>query len=1453
MTGRSIRPRGRLAALRDLLWISLAVVALLWLGSATDTLSPVYAWISDRLAGRVDVALVTLTLTGLGLAIFALKQFRVGRQESAARLEAEDRFQDLVEKVPAVIYTWDPRRPAGTAPTPYVSPQVEQILGFTVEEWTADPQLWIRQIHPDDRQRVLEASAHADRTGEPFAVEYRHHRKDGSVIWVLDEARAIEHDAHGRPTLVQGIMYDISERKRAEANLAEAEARYRTLIERVPAVTYTWDATYRSGEAPAPYISPQIEALLGFPAEAFQDPMLWTRLVHPDDLDRVMAAWDASLDSGGAFRSEYRMRTFDDRRVWVQDEAVPVSRDDEGHALYQGVMFDITDRKLAEDRLLEAEERFRSLVEQIPAITYIEEPGTGRYRYVSPQVETVLGYPPEAWLADPDLWKRTLHPDDRERVIAEDQGSTGDEWSSGYRAIARDGRVVWLHNHARLLRDPDGNPRYWQGVAFDITELKAAESRIAEAEDSYRTLVEQLPVVVYRDAIDDLSTALYISPQYERLFGYPPEARTADPGFWVDHLHPEDRGRVLELSRWTNETGEPFSTEYRFLASDGRVVWVRDEAELLRDADGNPMLWQGVLIDVTARKHAEDALARRDAVLEAIGFAAERFLKSRDWAAVLPEVLERLGAAASARRVCVFENETLEDGRLAMALRHEWLAPGVPSIGDRASRPVPYADGFGRWQTVLSAGRELHGLTRDLPDDERPRLQGQQVLSQIVIPVFIGHEWWGFLAFDDCAAERVWPLAEADALKTAADTLGAAIGRSRAEHQRVEAETRYRRLVEAIPAVTYIQDAGVDGRITYVSPQVERMLGYTPAEWTGGPTWLESLHPEDRDRVLAADEESERTGQPFRVEYRLRRRDDTWIWVHDEAVLILDEQSGRPLFWQGLRFDITDRKHAEQQLREAEERFRTLVENLPAATYIDLVDELSTTLYVSPQIESIWGYTPLEWAADPNVWIDALHPEDRDRVLLAARRHNEQGEPFEVEYRFRAKDGRWTWVSDHATVVRDEDARIAFSQGVMFDVTERRQAEEQLRETEQRYRAIVEHIPAAVYVDRPDASMQTVYVSPQIEQIMGCTPERYVAEPELWLELMPDQRLRDQVLESYMRALEERRPWTGEYLIRRPDGREVWVHDETAFVFDDQGEPLFLQGVIYDVTERKLAEDALAQSERREREAAERLRSLDEMKNTFLAAVSHELRSPLTAILGLALTLDTQQLGEEERGDLLGRLAANARKLDGLLKDLLDIDRLSRGIVTPKVRPTDVAAIVDRTVQSLDVIGERSVVVQTDPIVVPVDPPKIERIVENLVMNAVRHTPPEATVWVRTWPEANGAVIAVEDDGPGVPKRLKQEIFEPFRQGPTASPHSPGTGIGLSLVAMFADLHGGRAWVEDREGGGASFRVFLPATPAHPQEGDEAPNGEVKAAPKPRRAAKGQRRPRRTKRTTLAE
>jgi signal transduction histidine kinase len=250
---------------------------------------------------------------------------------------------------------------------------------------------------------------------------------------------------------------------------------------------------------------------------------------------------------------------------------------------------------------------------------------------------------------------------------------------------------------------------------------------------------------------------------------------------------------------------------------------------------------------------------------------------------------------------------------------------------------------------------------------------------------------------------------------------------------------------------------------------------------------------------------------------------------------------------------------------------------------------------------------------------------------------------------------------------------------------------------------------------------------------------------------------------------------------------------------------------MFDVTEQKRAEHQLEQSLAAERRASEELRQLNEMKDTFLHAVSHDLRTPLSAILGLATTLGRKDLELEvpERFELADRIAANARKLDALLRDLLDLERLDRGLIGPKRSPTDVGALVRGVLKEVDV-GDRPMHVKAEPVIIAVDRAKVERIVDNLVSNAARHTPEGTDIWVSVDAMPGGVFIVVEDSGPGVAKADRELIFEPFGRSQGADQSSPGFGIGLSLVDRFSTLHEGRAWLEERHGGGARFCVFLP-------------------------------------------
>ena len=253
--------------------------------------------------------------------------------------------------------------------------------------------------------------------------------------------------------------------------------------------------------------------------------------------------------------------------------------------------------------------------------------------------------------------------------------------------------------------------------------------------------------------------------------------------------------------------------------------------------------------------------------------------------------------------------------------------------------------------------------------------------------------------------------------------------------------------------------------------------------------------------------------------------------------------------------------------------------------------------------------------------------------------------------------------------------------------------------------------------------------------------------------------------------------------------------------------------------ERAEAERRSRDSEERARLAqqaaegsAEALRAADELKNVFLRAASHDLRSRVAAILGFAQLLMRRDvdLPEEDRRDMIDEMGMSARRMERMLEDLLDIDRLSRDILKPRRYQVDVETILRRVAEESRLATRRPFEVEMDVGMADVDPTLVERMVDNLIINAEKHTPPGTPIWLRVRHENGGLMIVVEDAGPGVPEGDRTEIFEPFRRGSEGSSRPPGSGIGLHLVSQFAHLHGGRAWVEERPGGGASFHVFLP-------------------------------------------
>jgi PAS domain S-box-containing protein len=269
-------------------------------------------------------------------------------------------------------------------------------------------------------------------------------------------------------------------------------------------------------------------------------------------------------------------------------------------------------------RVESVEHRYRTLVEALPAALYISSlDKTSNAVYVSPAIVELLGYSLDEWARKPQLFDEILHPIDREGVLTAIDAAkhAGEPYEGEYRVLRADGSIVWLRDRAVTVRDARGRPMHWQGFLVDVTERKHAEVR-------YRTLAEQLPLITYIDTpYSNDEAAAYVSPQVEDILGYSLTEWQEDPHFFVDHLHPEDRERVREAQRVARESGNALEVEYRFLAKDGRTVWLQDSYTVVRDETGRPWYTQGYALDITARKQAE---ADRETLLSQAQMQNER-------------------------------------------------------------------------------------------------------------------------------------------------------------------------------------------------------------------------------------------------------------------------------------------------------------------------------------------------------------------------------------------------------------------------------------------------------------------------------------------------------------------------------------------------------------------------------------------------------------------------------------------------------------------------------------------------------------------------------------------------------------------------------------------------------------------------------------------------------------
>lgn len=519
---------------------------------------------------------------------------------------------------------------------------------------------------------------------------------------------------------------------------------------------------------------------------------------------------------------------------------------------------------------------------------------------------------------------------------------------------------------------------------------------------------------------------------------------------------------------------------------------------------------------------------------------------------------------------------------------------------------------------------------------------------------------------------------------------------------------------------------------------------------------------------------------------------------------------------------------ANRALRESEARFRGAFDGASIGMALVAVD--GRFLQVNPALCGILGYTEAELLG--TTFPEITHPDhlDTDQELLHQLRANAIPS-YQIEKYYVRKDGEVICGRLTVSLVRDAGNAPLYFVAQVQDITPFKAAGAALREAEARYRMLVEQTPASVYVDAADQLGTPLYISPRVEKVLGFTPEAWLAAPDLrQSRLHPDDRQR--IMAEIARANASGEAVQLEYRFLTADGREVWIHDEAAPVYDDEGIRQCWQGFMLDITDRKLAEVEL----RAAKEAAE---EASRLKSAFLSMATHELRTPLTIISGYIELLAESAAGHlsQEERDYLEVTQSSTKNLAALVNDILDLARIEAGRFDVVIRPVDVAEVVERVrrmVAAQAVAKGLDLAVEIAPDLPPVaaDNNRLVQVLLNLFGNAIKFTE-QGIVRGRARPRGNGVEIAVSDTGIGIAADVLPRIFDEFRQADSGTTRRfGGTGLGLAIARRLVEMHHGTIAVESTVGVGSTFTIWVPAAE------DSVPDGadvEREAVPSGRR------------------
>lgn len=1309
----------------------------------------------------------------------------------------------------------------------------EAFTGYAPYELSPDTQ-------PDGRSSKEAALDHIDQafeTGEEF-FEWTHRTASGEPFHA--EVKLSRFELNDRP-LLHALVRDITDRKQRERELE----RFEIFVESSSAVVTVLDDT-----GAFEYQSPAISRVLGYDPDELIGENVFD-YIHPEDQQRVTETFSKSIDDPRTERKiTYRFRAADGSWRWLHSIGVNHLE----NPAVEGIVvnsIDVTDRKEREREL----ERYEHLWRHLPVgVCRVDPTGDGTFIEVNDTLLEIAGAESREELLEhsvADLW---ANENEREEVI-EQVMETGRE-TVERRFETLNGQTVWL----RLVVMAREESPYVDVVIQDITDRRQREIHLEKAQEAG-------DIGWWRKDIP--SDQIYWSEQVYEMWGAEGGVGLIDHEVFMEFIHPDDRGFVEEAWEAAKE-GDPYDIEHRIVTGDGETRWMREKAELTFNEDNQAVSAVGIVQDITDRKKRERELERFEEIVESASdvlwmfrddFSETLFMNSQ-YETVFGQSMRTLQDDPLA-----FIEAVHPDDRDLMHRQVERISNGNPVDFELRVNPEEEYD---RWVWIKGSpiydtdGTQyaVSGFVRDITDRKKAQRQleqFEQAIEQTAHVVYITDPK-GTIEYVNPAFEKVTGYTEEEATGNtptllqsgehgedfyeqlwetilSGDQWQSEVIDKRKDDQRIildqtispltDGDGDIKKFVAVAQDITdrkkrerelerhraYLESANdmitliePDGTIEYVSPAIERVLGWEPGELRG-KNGFEYVHPEDRDdRIEDINALAEGNDREMVLEFRFQCADGSYCWIEATARDLLDEPDIEGLLLSSR--NVTDRKEHERQIAALHDATRDLIDAESKVDIANIAVEAASDL--------------LDFSL-PSMW----YPEGDELMLVANSEEHQQlleeaGTPDPAHPR-----ESWIWdvFEDGETVVRSPISREELAADVPLqsaivlpikshgifacaakgdvDFTDR-----QIRVAEilaQNVRVALDQLDQRAALERQkefvddllDAIEDVVYVLDQsgdlqmwntaLETVTGYKSDEITSMNATEFFAGDDVEAAAEAVEE---AFETGRTRV-ELDFQSKDGDTI-PYEFIANVFEDpEGEPV-MAGSGRDRTLH-------VEYEQRLEEQRDRLNLLNQV-------VRHDVRNDMQIVHGRAQILEDYV---DEEGE------PHLREVIGATEEAIELTKTARDLTETMLREEEelkpISLSRELSLQIEEIRSQHdSAVVRTDGRLPPVDvqaDEMLEAVFRNLLQNAIVHNDkevPEVTVGVEL---QNGTVqVQIADNGPGIPDSQKEDVFGKGEKGLD----SPGTGLGLYLVKTLVENYGGTVWIEDNDPEGAVFIVELP-------------------------------------------